>query len=234
MKMDWNCTLTEERLSDFLEGALAGEERKACAAHASNCAACSEMLARVSALVGEMHALEPLPEPNFLARRIINNTLRARKSGGSLASWSGWMGLLWQPRFAMGIATVVATLMIVAHAAGPQLSNLTPADLNPVNLVRAGNRQAHLTYARGEKFVNDLRVVYEIRAMLASPEPSQASPENQASPEPDGKQPDTGQREEREFEQRREARMERSSTVWAMLLAAVGGSASHSANGSPL
>jgi hypothetical protein len=232
--MDWNCALTEERLSDFLEGALAVEEREACAAHASNCAACSEMLARVSGLVGAMHAIEPLPEPNFLARRIVNNTLRARKRGSDLASWSGWMGLLWQPRFAMGIATVAVTIMILAHAAGMQLNHLSPADLNPVNLVRAGNRQAHLTYARGEKFVNDLRVVYEIRAMLAAPESSQVSPDNQSSPEPDGKQPDTGLREDREFEQRREARMARSSTVWAMLLATVGGSASHSANGSPL
>jgi hypothetical protein len=134
----------------------------------------------------------------------------------------------------MGIATVAVTIVILAHAAAPQLSQLTPADLNPVNLVRAGNRQAHLTYARGEKFVNDLRVVYEIRAMLAAPESSQVSPDNQSSPEPDGKQPDTGLREDREFEQRREARMARSSTVWAMLLATVGGSASHSANGSPL
>jgi hypothetical protein len=234
MKMDWNCALTEDRLSDFLEGALASEEREACAAHASNCAACSEMLARVSGLIGEMHALEPLPEPNFLARRIVNNTLRARKRGSDLTSWSGWMALLWQPRFAMGIATVAVTIVILAHAAAPQLSQLTPADLNPVNLVRAGNRQAHLTYARGEKFVNDLRVVYEIRAMMATPEDSQAEPENQNSQPPDNKQPDTGQREERQFEQRREARMEQSGTVWAMLLAAVGKSASHTANGSPL
>lgn len=232
--MDWNCTLTEERLSDLLEGALASEERQACAAHAAACANCAEMLARVGDLVGAMHALEPLREPNFLARRVIDRTLRARGRGDGVASWSAWLGLIWQPRFAMGIATVAATIVLLAHAAGPQLGHLTPADLNPVNVVRAGNRQAHLTYARGEKFVNDLRVVYEIRAMLASQAPAQAAPENQSSPAPNGKRPDTGQRNEQEFEQRREARMARGSTVWAMLLSVMDDSASRSENGRTL
>ena len=31
--MNWNCTLTEERLSDFLEGALSPEENAAFSAH---------------------------------------------------------------------------------------------------------------------------------------------------------------------------------------------------------
>lgn len=232
--MDWNCTVTEERLSDFLDGALPAEEYAAGAAHVASCAACSQMVARVSELVGQMHALEPVAEPSLLARRIVERTLPSRARGRELLSWSGWMSLLWQPRFAMGIATVAATIVIMLHAAAPQLRNLTPADLNPVNLVRAGNRQAHLTYARGEKFVNDLRVVYEIRAMLASPQPEQAAPQNQSSPSPGGKQPDTGERGQPEFEQRMEARVARGGTVWATLLAAISASASQPANGRPL
>ncbi|MGH9718085.1 MAG: anti-sigma factor family protein [Candidatus Acidiferrales bacterium] len=225
--MDWTCTFTEERLSDFLDGTLAPEEREACAAHTATCTSCSEMLARVGGLVSEMHALEALPEPAFLARRIVNKTLGARRREREFASWSGWLSMIWQPRFAMGIATVAATLVILAHAAGPRMSNLTPADLNPVSLVRAGNRQAHLTYARGEKFVNDLRVVYEIRAMLASP--AQTEPENQGPP-PSGTRPNTGQRDPEETQQRSEARVERSGTVWATLLWTTDESASHSAN----
>ncbi|HVB85981.1 MAG TPA: zf-HC2 domain-containing protein [Candidatus Dormibacteraeota bacterium] len=211
--MDWNCTVTEERLSDFLEGTLALPERDACAAHAEACASCSEILARVGALVTDMHALEELPEPSHLARRIINNTRPTPRRGQEFSSWSGWLSLIWQPRFAIGLATVAVTAVILAHAARPQLSRLTPADLNPVNLVRAGNRQAHLTYARGEKFVNDLRVVYEIRAMLASP--TQAEPGNQGTPS-SGARPNTSEHED-ETQQRSEARVERGSMVWAML-----------------
>jgi hypothetical protein len=169
--------------------------------------------------------LEQLPEPSFLARRIINGTRGAERHERDLGSWSGWLSLIWQPRFAIGFATVAATVVILAHAAG--VKSLTPADLNPVNLARAGNRQAHLTYARGEKFVNDLRVVYEIRAMLSAP--AQAEPGNQGAP-PSGTRPNTSQHDQEEMQQRSEARVARGSTVWAMLLLATDESESHSDN----
>ena len=183
--MDWNCTFTEERLSDYLDGALAPEGRRACEAHSATCAACAEMLASVGKLVAKMHALEPLREPDFLARRIVARTTGARAQQHEIASFAGWFNLVWQPRFAMGIATVAATVVILAHAAGLRLGHLNPGDLNPLNVAREANRQAHLTYARGEKFVNDLRVVYEIRAVLAAP-PEQPAPQNRATPAPNG------------------------------------------------
>jgi hypothetical protein len=49
--------------------------------------------------------------------------------------------------------------------------------------VRTANRQAHLTYARGAKFVNDLRVVYEIQSRLGS------QPEPQSAPQPPTQNP---------------------------------------------
>jgi anti-sigma factor RsiW len=188
--MNWNCGLTEERLSDYLDGALAPEEREAFQAHSATCSACAEMLARVGHLLGQMHALEPLREPAFLARRIVVRTTGTRPHRHEIASVAGWFNLLWQPRFAMGLATVAATFVILAHAAGLRLRTLKPGDLNPFNVARQANRQAHLTYARGEKFVNDLRVVYEIRAVLAAP-PEQPSPQHQAAPAPNGASPDT-------------------------------------------
>ncbi|MGC1969416.1 MAG: hypothetical protein WA673_23365, partial [Candidatus Acidiferrales bacterium] len=82
---------------------------------------------------------------------------------------------LWQPRFAMGVATVAATLLIVLYTAGLSPAKLKRADLSPANVFRTANRQVHLTYARSAKFVNDLRVVYEIQTRLqpeAEPSPS--------------------------------------------------------------
>lgn len=198
--MNWNCAFTEERLSDYLEGALAAEEREACAAHAATCAKCTELLDGVGALIGQMHALEPVAEPAFLAPRIIRATAGSEARRHEMASASAWFNLIWQPRFAMGIATVAATFVILAHAAGARLNNLKPGDLNPVNLARQGNRQGHLIYARGEKFVNDLRVVYEIRAMLASP-PAPSTQQNQTPSAPDRTSPDhTGEHNSPEWE----------------------------------
>ncbi|MDE3110244.1 MAG: zf-HC2 domain-containing protein, partial [Acidobacteriota bacterium] len=100
--MNWNCAFTEERLSDYLEGALAAEEREACAAHLGQCAKCTELRAGVSALVGRMHALEPAHEPAFLAQRILRATAGHQARRHEPASVSAWFNLIWQPRFAMG------------------------------------------------------------------------------------------------------------------------------------
>ena len=40
------------------------------------------------------------------------------------------------------------------------------ADLAPAAIYRNTNRQIHLAYARGTKYVSDLRVVYEIQSRL--------------------------------------------------------------------
>jgi hypothetical protein len=88
----------------------------------------------------------------------------------------------------MGLATVVATLLIIVYAAGMSPSKLKKMDINPANVLRAANRQVHLTYARSAKFVNDLRVVYEIQSRLqpeAEPQPSVTpapAPEHNSQP----------------------------------------------------
>jgi Putative zinc-finger len=173
--MDWNCILTEERLSDYLDGALLPDEQAALSAHIANCVACAGMVERVGGLVANMHQLELVEEPPRLIARLLRATAGAREQ--SWRDWFDWVPLIWQPRFAMGIATIAASLVIVLHAAGVRPTELTTADLNPATLVRLVNRQAHLSYARGVKFVNDLRVVYEIESRL----PWQSQPASRSS-----------------------------------------------------
>jgi hypothetical protein len=168
--MDWNCTLTEERLSDYLEGKLSPAEAAAFSAHMASCASCTETVAQVGALVNQMHGIEMVEEPPQLISKILDATLGPRTRKESWRQWFGWISILWQPRFAMGLAAAVASVAIVSYAAGLTPAKLKKADLSPANMLRSANRQAHLTYARGAKFVNDLRVVYEIQSKL-QPEP---------------------------------------------------------------
>ena len=170
--MGWNCTITEERLSDFLEGHLGATDAEAFSAHAKTCAQCSELVAQVGGLVSEMHGLELLEEPANLHAKIMDATLGPRPSQEGWRRWFTWAPMLWKPRFAMGIATVAACCVVVVQAGGVTPGKLRRADLNPVDMFRAVDRQAHLTYARGMKFVNQLRVVYEIQSRL-EPEPPQ-------------------------------------------------------------
>jgi Putative zinc-finger len=182
--MDWNCTQTEERLSDFLDGALLPEEAAAFDTHAAGCADCTRLVAQVGGLVSRMQRVELLPTPPLLAEKILKATLGPQKHRPVRTTWFDWVGAIWQPRFAMGIVTVAASFVIVFHAAA---SSGSRSSMNPVNLVRGANRQVHLTYARGAKFVNDLRVVYEIQSRLTSQPESMSEPISAPTPAPSGR-----------------------------------------------
>jgi hypothetical protein len=181
--MDWNCTLTEERLSDFIEGALAPEDAAAFSAHTKTCAVCAKLVAQVSGLVSRMQHTAPVEEPPLLVGKILEATLGPRKRKPVSQGWFGWIPAIWQPRFAMGIVTVAASVLIIFHAAG---SPAARTSLNPVNLVRGANRQIHLTYAHGAKFVNGLRVVYEIQSRLSSQPESMSEPISVPATRPSG------------------------------------------------
>jgi hypothetical protein len=164
--MDWDCALTEERLSDALVHALLPEESAAFQSHTGRCERCRQLLARVGGLVLELRKLPLVEEPPFLASRIIALTRGMPLGESATRRWFAVSSRSWQIRLVMGLVTVAATVLIVFHA----LSAVAPAKLqfSPASLYRGVNRRAHLTYARGVKFVNDLRVVYEIQSHLSS------------------------------------------------------------------
>jgi anti-sigma factor RsiW len=168
--MNWNCEQIEASLSDYLEGALTPEEAAKFVAHSSSCAQCQELVASVRGLIGAMHALEPLAAPVNLMPAILNSTIGPRTSPGGWRAWFGWTRVIFKPRFAYGALTVLITVGVVSQALGIQWSMPTVADLNPISLYRNVDRKAHLAYAKGSKFVGDLRVVYEIKSRL---EPSE-------------------------------------------------------------
>jgi anti-sigma factor RsiW len=179
--MSWNCVATEERLIDYLDGLLAVDERAAFEAHTKSCANCRALVSGVCGLVDGMHGLEMLEPPQGLVYRILAETTRkkakpARKPGLSL------FPAFLQPKLALGALSVIATFGILFQATGINLRKISSSDLNPMNVLRATNRQAHLTYARGVKFVSDLRVVYEIQNQMSrmqgapAPAPAPAGP----------------------------------------------------------
>jgi hypothetical protein len=186
--MSWNCSITEERLSDSLEGLLSREDAATFSAHTAGCADCRTLLAQVGPLVQRMQRMEMVEEPAHLSARILDATLGPRKTKAVWERFAGWAVGLMQPRVVMGFATAAASFVIVLHTAGVTPGKIKRADLSPGNVLRAANRQVHLTYARGVKFVNDLRVVYEIQSRL-QPEPApvnapvhQQAPEQQTQP----------------------------------------------------
>jgi anti-sigma factor RsiW len=195
--MNWNCPQIEERLSDYLDGLLSASERAEFEAHAAGCARCTQLVAQVGGMVRRVQSLEPIEAPARLVSAILDQTLGPRAPKHGWRRWLAWGPTLLQPRFAIGMATAAASVIILLYAAGLNPAKIHKGDLNPINIYRSMNRQSHLVYARGVKYVNDLRVVYEIQSRLRPPDspareeqppaqPPSAQPEqkSQGSPHP--------------------------------------------------
>jgi len=182
--MKWTCEQIEEQLSDYVDGLLSEEEGREFSAHVAGCVNCAPLVATVSTLVTRMHALEPVETPLRLVPNILDQTLGPRRTE-TRQGWRGWFAWLepmMQPRFAMGVASLVVTFFILIQVTGIRAKNVSAADLNPANLYRTANRHAHLVYARGAKFVNDLRVVYEIQSRLRPEAQPNQAPETPPPP----------------------------------------------------
>jgi anti-sigma factor RsiW len=179
--MTWTCEQLEERLSDYLDGHLSAEELKGFSGHLAGCDRCAPLVAQVSGMVARVHAMNPVEPPFGLEHRILDQTLGPRRPKAAERSLLDWVRLAVQPRFAMGLATVVLSIVVASSALGIEWRKVQLSDLKPTNLYQSANSRAHLLYARSVKFVNDLRVVYEIQTRLepqpeAQPQPQQRAP----------------------------------------------------------
>ena len=164
--MNWTCEQTEAQLTDYLDGLLQPSELAALQNHAASCDRCAPLLSSVSELVGNMHALEELENPPRLVYNILDKTLGPRDTVAAAPGFFGWLRNFGMPRFAYGAISLSATFLMLASVFGFSWKHPKLADLQPTNIVRNADRQAHLVFARGSKFVSDLRVVYEIQTKL--------------------------------------------------------------------
>ncbi len=176
--MTWNCEQIEWRLSEYADRLLPADERRYFEAHAQGCPKCGALVSRVTAMLAQLHQLEPEAVPVGLERRILEQTRGRKAERKGVRGWLGWLAPVMKQRFAYGAVTLVITVMVLSQAFGVQWSQVELRDLYPPNLYRATTRKANLVYARGAKFVTDLRVVYEIQSRLR-PETEQPAPAEQ-------------------------------------------------------
>lgn len=153
---------------------MTAPERAEFEAHAHECADCGPLVASVRSLISEMQSVGPLEVPPQLIYSILDQTLGPREQ---VTFWQ-FLGGLATPKFAYGTASVMATLFILLSASCLSFRKPKLSDLNPSNVARNVNRQAHLSYAHMVKYVSDMRVVYEIQSRLRQDENQlQAVPE---------------------------------------------------------
>ncbi len=176
--MTWTCEQTEARLSDYLDGLLDPAEQSAFDTHVLSCERCSPLVAGVSHLLINLHSMEELESPPRLVYSILDKTLGPRETVTGWRAVLAWFRGLASPRVAYGAVSVAATFMVLLTASGFSWRKPKLADLHPVTIYRNADRQAHLVYARGTKFVSDLRVVYEIQSRLRQDNEIPTTPED--------------------------------------------------------
>jgi len=187
--MTWTCEQTEARLSDYLEDALAAEERSAFDAHVNGCPRCTPLVASVSHLLSNMQAMEQVEPPPRLVYAILDKTLGPREAATGWRATLAWLQAIGSLRFAYGALSMMATLAIFVTAFGFNWHRPRLADLRPDVLYHKANSSVHLVYGRGTKFVNDMRVVSEIQSRLREDREIPTAPESSVPESSPEKQP---------------------------------------------
>ena len=164
--MIWTCEQIEARLSDYLDDAMTRNDRASFDAHVAGCQRCAPLVAHLSKLLTSIHVMEQIEPPPRLVYSILDKTLGKREPVTGWRALFGWFEGVSTMRLAYGALSVVGTFAILLSSLGFSFSKPKLADLRPATIYRKADSQAHLMYAKGTKFVNDLRVVSEIRSRL--------------------------------------------------------------------
>jgi anti-sigma factor RsiW len=164
--MIWTCEQIETRLSDYLDDAMSRNDRVSFDAHVAGCERCAPLVAHLSKLLTSMHVMEQIEPPPRLVYSILDKTLGKREPVTGWRAIFGWFEGVSTMRLAYGALSVAGTFAIVLSTLGFSFSKPKLADLRPATIMRKADSQAHLMYAKGTKFVNDLRVVSEIQSRL--------------------------------------------------------------------
>jgi len=164
------CTDLEIVLAEYIDGTLPQEAKAAVESHLATCVECRELAQDASSAVAFLERTANVDAPPELITRILfevsngpsHSAVRpslARRLFGKV--FGGWLEPVLQPRFAMGMAMTVLFLGMMVRA-----RQLTPADLDPVKVWGALENRVSLTWERGVKYYENMRLVFEIQSRL--------------------------------------------------------------------
>lgn len=175
-----DCADFESALSDFQDGALPPEAASAMREHLRGCAACAELSALLRVARSGLAELGPVTPPPGWMEAVLARTSEQRR-------WISWRETcralgrgFWQPRLAMTFGVVLFAFALGLNVTGVNLRRTDWRHWSPSQLVAGAQYRLDRGVARGARYYDDLKLVYEIQAVLRQSPPRRALP---AAPE---------------------------------------------------
>ena len=161
-----NCAELEILICDYVDGTLESAQKAELERHLSECQICAELArdsAAAVAFIGRAAEIEPPPE--LVTRILFDAPWTREKTGPKLRHWMrSVVGVILQPRMAMGIAMTAITLSFLWQYAMPK--QLKASDLQPAKVWAGLEDRATYAWGRTVKFYENLKFVYQIQSML--------------------------------------------------------------------
>jgi len=160
-----NCSQCEERLSDYLEGALGQVERDAVALHLEQCLACNELANGMSEVLAWGKSFPVYEVPAWLPVRIIANTPRVEHE-----RWTDTLAAAWKwlrdPRIAMGVFTATLVLGWMGSLAGISANQAAAVIRNPAAIYYDAHGAVNRAYDEAVRRYYRSPVVTQIRTRI--------------------------------------------------------------------
>lgn len=171
-----HCADFEAALSDFQDGAAPPETAAAMREHLRQCAACAELSALLRVARAGLAELTPVAPPPGWLEAVLARTSRQRR-------WISWRETcqalgrsIWQPRLAMTFGVVLFAFALGLNVAGINLRHADWRQWSPGRLIAVAQQRLGQGVARGSRYYNDLKLVYEIQAALRQSAEHRAQP----------------------------------------------------------
>lgn len=197
-----HCADFDARLSDLLDGAMAGAELEAFRAHAEACMECGTLFTQAKAGMDWLQVLPEVEPPANLVHNILAKTTHVEsklKAGTpALAASPAWwqratagikpgFAALLQPRLAMTAAMAFFSISMLMNVAGVSWKDVKNLDLRPSAISQSASLQYHETTAKVVKYYENIRFVYEFETKVRELKKA-ATSEEQTTPAPAGEQ----------------------------------------------
>lgn len=174
------CSEFEALLAEAAEGSLAEPQRASFQAHVAACPHCGPLFTEAQAGRRLLRALAEVEPPRNLVHNILAAT-SGQQAAQLAGKTPGWARRLWeplapvldpvwatvrQPRFAMSFGMAFFSVTLMLNLVGVKFSELRLGDLKPSAMRYNAGRALDETSARATKYIDNLRLVYEVQSRL--------------------------------------------------------------------